>query len=238
MPLPTAQAPRWVWRCLASSVIAITVLVAVGIRPIGALAGANPHPSRASSTSQSVPDETVVWCQRQRQLGHTKAAASFPCNDARSSRAVPDCVVTRASTGCDNYGCYAASCTGQDPAQTGCATGAKTNQDLYVGAAWDPNAYEETFVDNRWSSSCQANWTRTWTNGGYSVWLDSHIGYGTAPWDSSWDNQNFSGVYTMIWDNMLDGGAGTPCTSSWGGFGAAYTNPYNPNGATSYSECY
>jgi hypothetical protein len=83
--------------------------------------------------------------------------------------------------------CYAASCTGQDPHQTGCDQDATTI---------DSTSNAEGTVLLRWSNACQANWTTInnvpiW---GANFWVENKAGqkqsygWGFAGPASGWTN--------------------------------------------------
>jgi hypothetical protein len=114
-----------------------------------------------------------------------------------------------------------AHCNGNDPAAQGCGSGAQVNEEQSDSFSF--------YVDNRWSASCQVNWTRVFYTNNY--WRKLHaeanyVGYanyqGTVGFDDYYEPNQNAGNGPMMWGRMMWGGSGAPQVCSEGD-GTVYT---------------
>lgn len=173
-----------------------------------------------AAPSVTVPNEMVIGAERAAGLctngicplgGCSLTGTSLTCSDAAQACHVSvggSCVppsTAAASSGTQTTStassptCSAQNCSGLDPEQTGCASDAVTNQEVFDGYN---AANDKVYTDNRWSQQCQNNWSRTWETGNYGQTLYAGVSY---------DPNNFSDLQyngNLMWSNMLYGGGG------------------------------
>lgn len=104
--------------------------------------------------------------------------------------------------------CYGDYCSGQDPQASGCAADAKTVFTAYVygtgGASW---------VDIRWSPTCQTNWAR-------SNVISTNI---KAVQDTGYTQPYSSGNGSVVWSKMIYSPVKHVKGVIWGNWGTTET---------------
>lgn len=98
-------------------------------------------------------------------------------------------------------GCYASSCNGDDPVQTGCSVNAVTvGQGPVVD--WTTGKQIGT-VQLRWSKTCQANWGRAYFWDGNPRWTPRvDIGLYREADNQTMNWLSYSGAGSPVWGNM------------------------------------
>lgn len=205
--------------------------------PTSAFAGVNvANPQVPNTAAVQAPNETVTWCQRQIAAG---AGGSGICR-IYINGATPMCPTTVSTTGsiqCSPpQACEGSSCSGKDPAASGCASHASTNETQSYGTLPDG---QQAYLYNRWSGACEANWTLVWVRGNWNEYLDAYLAYNGGNcgsgvnecFSAGYDQQYWADTTNELWTNMLDGSRGTNCTGS-------YDYPNGPNGYVYYTNCY
>jgi hypothetical protein len=186
---------RWLALCAG---LATMVAGASLLTPQIARAGANPHPI-ISKADAAVPSEASIWL-KQHPISN--------CSDIPGGhRDGPNLICSGTCPQLPSH----TNCQGKDPGAQGC--GAFTNQSVYDGTE---DGRADIYTDNRYSTACESNWSRTETNGIDALALSAGIWYCVNDCGGAY----FSTVTSKIMWSVMDwspANGSYPCVLAYGG---------------------